>query len=216
PHKPEIVSTDPAASDNAVAATAVITVTFDEIIDPISATLSAVSLEGPDGRVPLSVTVDGATLVMAPEGKLDGGAAYTATISSGIRNLLGSPLASDYSWQFVVEKGLTGACANFYGDGFSLIEGNVTASWGSLPKQPRGVPFADPAYGTCMVRASNAQGELGVTWARNNYSRLQPFNADESLYLVISEGARWFIHRTDDTSMVRELKIRGGTDLEPQ
>ncbi|HEX6929281.1 MAG TPA: Ig-like domain-containing protein [Gammaproteobacteria bacterium] len=216
PQKPEVVSTDPAPYADTVNANVVITVVFDEMIDPESATPASIRLAGPNGDVGIDVSVSETRVHIKPQTRLAEGAAYTATVSSGVRDVLGNAMGSDYSWQFVVEKTLSGVCADFYDENFALREGKLSLSVPYLAKPARGVRFADPVYGSCMVRATNAQGELGVTWARNNYSRIQPFNADGSLYLVFTEGGRWFINATEDTTTLRELQIRGGNDAEPQ
>ncbi|HEX7046980.1 MAG TPA: Ig-like domain-containing protein [Gammaproteobacteria bacterium] len=210
-----VASTDPADNSELAAASTMITVIFDTLIDSESVNTSMIHVMGPSGTVNVDVSVEDKRLLLTPESAMTSGE-YSVTIDAGIKNVSGVQLESAYSWQFSVTRKITGLCADFYEEDFSLIEGKNWASPLSyLPKPEAGVPIADPVYNTCIVRASNAKA-LGVGWVRNDYARRQAFNADSSLYLVLARYGRWFIHDANDTSIVRELKISGGTYLEPQ
>lgn len=213
--KPSVVSTDPSDRSELVSVGASITVTFDTSIDPQSVDGSMVHLIGPSGEVALELSVEDKQLMMKPELALIGGVSYTAVVEAGVRDLAGNSMDSDYSWQFNVANEITGVCSDFYLPGFSLIEGKHH-SWplSGLLKPVQGVAYADPQYGSCVTRASNAS-KLGVGWVRSQYSRRQAFNADDSLYLVIARYGRWFVHDTDTTEIVRELEI-AGANAEPQ
>lgn len=214
--KPVVISTDPEPQSATVSSNAIITIVFDDELDTASATQSHVTLTGPAGLVDIDIDVTDNKLILKPQIALTGGASYTATVNAGIRNSAGNTMDADYSWQFVVKKAIAGVCSSFYGLNFALIEGKNPTSWKiGVPKPGRGLPAADPVYGSCITRATSAQSEVGVGWMRNDYSRRQAFNADDSRFLTLGRYGRWFIHKTSDTSIVRELSISGGA-LEPQ
>src|SRR5690606_7230173 len=101
-------------------------------------------------------------------------------------------------------------CAGFYKDSFALVQGkNTVLPSTGLSKPAYGVPYSDPAYKTCVARASDARS-LGVGWVRNDYSRRQAFNADSSRYLALARYGRWMLHDAKSTAIVRELAIKGG------
>jgi hypothetical protein len=60
------------------------------------------------------------------------------------------------------------------------------------------VPFRDPAFGTCLVRVTDRASDLPADdpsqGMKNEYSRVQSFNADGSLILVRSIEARWYVY----------------------
>ncbi|MBN2149451.1 MAG: hypothetical protein JW726_18830 [Anaerolineales bacterium] len=67
-----------------------------------------------------------------------------------------------------------------------------------LPEpQPR-QPFLDPVFGSCLVRVTDRGRDLSPeddsSGLKNEYSRVQSFNADESLLLVRSTEAYWYLY----------------------
>lgn len=212
---PTVVSVTPVDQAEMVSPDTLVSATFDQAIAPESVTASSVRLVGPNGDVAVDLAVDDKTVTMSPASSLAYGTSYTAIMGDTVTGTEGTPLAQEFSWQFVTEKAVAGVCANFYSSDFALIEGkDTTSSSSSLSKPLRGTPYTDPAYSTCVTRGSDAIGELGIGWVRNDYSRRQAFNADDSRYLVIGRYGRWFIHDTDTTKLVRELPLDGGS-VEP-
>ncbi|TCO41286.1 hypothetical protein [Dokdonella fugitiva] len=82
------------------------------------------------------------------------------------------------------------------------------------PKPAKGAVFRDRA-GTCVVRATAHDAEPPPTFARNDYARRQPFNADSSYVLVYASGGYWHLY---DARTLRYLKRLDGPagDAEPQ
>lgn len=102
------------------------------------------------------------------------------------------------------------ACTGFYPDGFQLVGGkDATPPQNNLPKPAKGVAYADPAYHTCVVRVTDHDAEGLAGFARNNYSRRQPFNADDSKVLVYSQGATWHLYDVETLEYIRELDVQG-------
>lgn len=66
----------------------------------------------------------------------------------------------------------------------------------SIP-EPR-IPFRDPIFGTCLTRVTDYQHDLQANdpseGLKNEYSRVQSFNADGSLILVRSIEANWYVY----------------------
>ncbi len=60
------------------------------------------------------------------------------------------------------------------------------------------LPFRDPTFGTCLVRVTDRTADLPADdpsqGLKNEYSRVQSFNADGSLILVRSIEARWYAY----------------------
>lgn len=108
------------------------------------------------------------------------------------------------------------ACNGFYSDGFQLVGGkDTTPQQAGLPKPAKGVPYADPAYHTCVVRMTDHEAEGLPGFARNDYSRRQPFNADDSKVLVYSQQGKWHLYDVKTMEYIRELNIRGArTELQ--
>lgn len=97
---PTVLSTSPANSATAVAIGTTITATFSESIDPSTITTAEFTLT--DGTMPVAGTVNysGTTATFTPTAPLTANVVYTATISTGVKDLAGNPIVSNYSWNF--------------------------------------------------------------------------------------------------------------------
>lgn len=96
-----------------------------------------------------------------------------------------------------------------------LIEGKDPTQPPSLPKPQRGVPFTDPVYGTTVVRATDHAADGVVGFARNDYSRRQAFNADDTRFLVSSHNGYWHLYDANTYQHIKQLSGPAG-DAEPQ
>jgi hypothetical protein len=77
-------------------------------------------------------------------------------------------------------------------------------------------PYHDPVFGTCVVRVSDRAHDLshkgeavGIT---NEYSRVQPFNADGSLLLLRSTEATWYVYDARTLLPKKKLTLDGAVD----
>lgn len=98
---PAVSATFPASNSVGVVLNSTITVTFNKAIDP--ATINAQTfILLKDGATPVtgSVTYVGTSALFSPAGNLSAGASYTATVTTGVKDLAGNALASDYTWSF--------------------------------------------------------------------------------------------------------------------
>ncbi|PKN32471.1 MAG: hypothetical protein CVU61_17905, partial [Deltaproteobacteria bacterium HGW-Deltaproteobacteria-19] len=84
-------------------------------------------------------------------------------------------------------------CAAIYGDAFTPVTGQVISPSPTSPRPAKGVPFKDPAFGTCVVRATDHATEAPSGFARNDYSRRQAFNVDNTRVLVYALNGAWHL-----------------------
>jgi len=110
---------------------------------------------------------------------------------------------------------LQGPCNNFYPTDWSLTEGMSNPTPPSMPKPDKGVVFSEPSFNTCVVRATIHDVEPPVTFARNDYSRREAFNADNSRLLVYASDGFWHIYDANTLQWVERLDGPAG-DAEPQ
>lgn len=97
---PTVVSTDPLNLATGVALNKVISATFSEAMD--NSTITTLTFTLMDGVTPVggSILIIGSTAYFTPTVLLLSDATYTATITTGAKNLVGTPLASNYVWTF--------------------------------------------------------------------------------------------------------------------
>jgi hypothetical protein len=85
-----------------------------------------------------------------------------------------------------------------------------------LPEPQARVPFRDPVFGTCLVRVTDrksdiARGDKSVG-LKNEYSRVQSFNADESRILVRGIAATWYLYDARTLLPLGQLGFGGSVD----
>ncbi len=97
---PTVSSTDPANAATGVAINKKIAATFSEAMDP--STISTTTFTLKQGATPVSATVTyaGTTATFAPASALATNTTYTATITTGVKDLAGNAMASVFGWSF--------------------------------------------------------------------------------------------------------------------
>jgi hypothetical protein len=105
---------------------------------------------------------------------------------------------------------MTGPCSTFYPAGFTLLEGMINPPAGTPSKPVKGQPISDAGFDTCMVRMTQHDVEPPQQFARNDYSRREPFNADVSQVLVYGSGGYWHIYNANTLVYNKQLNGPAG------
>ena len=98
--RPVVTSTTPLNDGSSVVTNGKIQATFSVAMDPATMTSSQFILRSGSSAIPGGVTYDGTTLTLTPGVNLEPNTLYTATISKGVKNTVGTPMANDYVWTF--------------------------------------------------------------------------------------------------------------------
>jgi hypothetical protein len=109
---PTVIDTNPANLDTGVCLSKAVTATFSEEMDPLTITTETFTLTGP-GLTPVSgsVVYDGLTSVatFTPLTSLAASTEFTATVTTGAKDLAGNGLELDFVWSFTTG---TQSCAS--------------------------------------------------------------------------------------------------------
>lgn len=97
---PKVISTDPFNNETGVALNKVVTATFDMVMDPLTLTSSTFTLRQGANSIAGNVSYTGNTASFTPDNPLLANALFTATITTGAKNLAGVGLANNYVWTF--------------------------------------------------------------------------------------------------------------------
>lgn len=97
---PAVLSTTPANGASEVGRNATITVRFDEAIDPSSVTAATFLVEGAPG----TLTVEGAVVIFSPASLFAPAATQRVRLTTGITDLAGNALGSEYSFAFTTAR----------------------------------------------------------------------------------------------------------------
>lgn len=112
---PRVISTNPADQYDSASVHDPITATFSEEIDPGSVDTSTfeLKLEGPNlslvPRVSGRLSTLGRVVTFTSDTTLDYSTEYVSTLKTGIRDMAGNSMTSDYSWTFTTEHYIPGS-----------------------------------------------------------------------------------------------------------
>ena len=98
----------------------------------------------------------------------------------------------------------------------SLITGFDILQPANLPEPQARLPFRDPAFGTCLVRVTDRNTDLAEgdssAGLKNEYSRVQSFNADESRILMRGIAGTWYLYDAQTFQPLGQLPL----DIDPR
>jgi uncharacterized protein (TIGR03437 family) len=97
---PAVISTFPATGGAGVPITSNLSATFSEAVNPLTVNTTTFTLFLGGAPVAGTVSYAGVTAVFAPAASLASNTGYTATITTGVTDLSGNVLASNYIWSF--------------------------------------------------------------------------------------------------------------------
>lgn len=99
-----VTSTSPADGDTGVATGSTVSATFNAALNPATVSNSVLTLRvsSSGSSVPGSVSYNdaGKTLIFTPSSSLSRGTTYTATVTTGVKDLSGNSLPVPKSWSF--------------------------------------------------------------------------------------------------------------------
>jgi hypothetical protein len=152
---PTVATVVPADGSTLVSRTANLGATFSESIDPATATASTFVLDA-GGPIAGTVSVSGSTVTFDPGATLAASTLHTATLTTGIRDLEGNPLASDFVWTFTTTH--TAPTANA-GPAQAVFVGSTVTLDGTGSFDPEGQPLT---YVWTQVRGADVTGGADV------------------------------------------------------
>jgi hypothetical protein len=103
---PAVSVTIPVNGTTGVAINGAISAIFSEAIDPLSVTKTTFTLMQGDKRILGTVSYSYVSAVFVPESKLAYNTTYTATITTGTKDLAGNALTSAYAWNWTTGDAL--------------------------------------------------------------------------------------------------------------
>lgn len=132
---PAGTTSNPLANASGVARNKQLTFIFKEPMDPTTINASTFTLVHGTIAVPGTVTYTGTTATFAPSTTLEAGTLYTATITTGAKNLAGNALAANIAWNFTTAGSTShlavvniGSAANYVILAKAAISNNATSA----------------------------------------------------------------------------------------
>jgi len=97
---PTVILADPLNLATVVALNKVVRATFSEVMDPLTITAASFTLKNGATAVAGAITYAGSIASFTPTVNLLPGTLYTATITTGAKNVPGIPMAANFVWTF--------------------------------------------------------------------------------------------------------------------
>jgi Bacterial Ig-like domain len=128
---PVVVTVTPANGATGVPVASLLTATFNKAMNPTSINTSTFTVVGPTGAaVTGTVTYSGTTATFTPATLLATSSKYTATITTGVMDAIGTALASNFVWSFTTGTAPTVISTNPVNGAVSIpINRKITATF---------------------------------------------------------------------------------------
>jgi hypothetical protein len=98
-----------------------------------------------------------------------------------------------------------------YGDGAAFVTGTAIYHVPSFAEPAARQWYADPAFGTCLVRVTDRRQDLAPDDRSkglvNEYARVQAFNADGSRLVVRGTEGTWYLYDAETLLPLRDLPL---------
>jgi hypothetical protein len=159
PTPPTVTSTLPTNAATGVAGNIAVTATFSETLDPLTVTTATFILKQGTTSVSGAVTYSGVMATFTPDTDLTPGTVYTATITTGVKDLAGNSLANPYVWSFTTASPLATANSSITAGATPIFSANMLGQTSMRATNPAGA-LTNP-----MI-ASSKDGNLTIELAR--------------------------------------------------
>jgi hypothetical protein len=167
---PIVLSTDPTNNETGVALNKIITATFNMPMDPT--TISGTTFMVKIGSTPVlgTVSYSGTTATFTPSSNLNANTTYTATITTGAKNLAGVPLANNYVWNFstvvvpnlasAAQFGAFGGNAGLTNQGLNTVINNGSIATTAASTLVTGFHDSNAIYTETPLNVGNVTGSI--------------------------------------------------------
>lgn len=131
---PTVSSVLPVSGATSVAMNSTVSVVFSEPVMGTSVTASTFIVKQGSTGVAGAVTLSGSTATFTPSAALSGNTVYTCTLTTGVMDMAGNAMVSQYSWSFTTVATVTGkSFANDVAPILNLCNTCHTHNWTASP-----------------------------------------------------------------------------------
>jgi Ice-binding-like/Bacterial Ig-like domain len=186
---PTVIATDPVNNATSVVLNKVISATFSEAMNPLTINATSFTLMQGAIIIPGTVTYSGNTAYFTPTISLLPGSVFTATITTGARNVAGTPLANNYVWTFTTGTAIAPAVISTdpadNATGVALNK-TVTATF-NMAMDPLTI---NSTTFTVKQGATTVPGTVTYSGSTASFNSTLPFTANTIYTATITTGAK--------------------------
>ena len=184
---PTVVSTDPANNATGVLLNKVPTATFSVPMDPLTITSTTFNVKQGATAVAGVVSYTGSTASFTPTSPLASNVSYTATVTTGAKNVAGTPLANDYVWTFTTGTSPTVVSTDSLNNATGVALNKVVAATFSVPMDPLTITAA--TFGV-KQGATVVPGAVTYTASTASFTPTSALTANTVYTATITTGAK--------------------------
>jgi len=189
--RPEITSTDPINEATSVSINHKVSASFSMEMEEATITTANFTLNDGSANIAGSVEYTGSTALFTPSEDLEPSTLYTATISTGAKNLLGRSLVGDYVWSFT-----TGIAADITLPTVTATD-PASAAVGVAVDKLVSITFSEPMDPSTIVAANftfkqgttNVAGEITYSGTTAIFTPENDLEGDKVYSVSIKTGA---------------------------
>ncbi|GAA4061153.1 hypothetical protein GCM10022389_01980 [Flavobacterium cheonanense] len=187
--QPIVISTSPTSNETGVALNKVVRATFNMPMDATTLNTSTFTLKQGTTTITGVVTYSGNNAFFTPSTNLVSNTIYTATITTGAKNLANTPIASNYVWSFttgtiVAPKVISTDPSN--NETGVLLNKVITATF-DMPMNPLTI---NSSTFTLKQGTTTIAGTVNYSGTTASFSPANPLLADALFTATISVGAK--------------------------
>jgi hypothetical protein len=183
---PLVVSTDPANLAIDVPLNKVITATFNMSMNPL--TLNATTFTVKQGALTVlgTITYSGTMVSFTPSSPLDENKVYTATITKGAENIIGTELANDYVWTFTTGLRPIVVSTDPANNATGVALNKVIRATFNMPMNP--LTLSATTY-TVKQGATTILGAISYSGSTVSFTPTSPLEGNKTYTATITTGA---------------------------
>src|SRR5450759_862216 len=185
--KPTSISTDPGTTATGVALNKVIAFTFSEPMDPSTITSSTFTLKQGETLIPGTVAYSGTTATFTPTNPLAAGLPYTATITTGAKDVAGNALAADIVLAFTTDTAPTVTLTDPINNATGVILNKAVTATFSVPMDP--LTLTATTF-TIKQGTTPVDGTISYTGSTATFTHSTAFTASTEYTATITTGAK--------------------------
>lgn len=185
---PIVESTSPLSNEVAVPVNKVITITFNEEMDPLTINQSSITLMGATA-VPGTITYSGKTASFLPSSPLAENTTYTGRVKTTVKDLMGNALQTDYVWAFttgLILRPIVLSTDPINNATDVLLNKTITATF-SMPMNPSTLNAT-----TFMVKqgVNIVPGTISYSGSTVSFAPTSALDANTTYTVTITNGAK--------------------------
>jgi hypothetical protein len=186
---PVVISTDPGNNAAGVALNKIVTATFNMSMDPLTINATTFTLKQGATAILGAVTYSGSTASFTPAVALTANTVYTATITTGAKNLAGTPLTNNYTWTFTTGINLapTVILTDPTNNAVNVTLSKIVTATFSMPMDPLTINFTTFSLNN---GATPVAGVVTYTGSTASFTPSAPLLINTTYTATITTGAK--------------------------